>query len=199
MDCDTKVVTDEYGRTEVQHKKRRCARCAVERKAIGLSNSVYEWPLSSDPSVAQASIFELRVPEIFSQWRSASIYLIAEVLEFRSPEPRKPRPSATLYGLDTHHDLLQLLVPHYENQRLILNSETKSQTRATKKRINKLKEEQVCLKNSLKYAYYDKSDEVWSTELSLSGELPQKIFHPLSQRSRALTRFLYNRLRCLMA
>lgn len=82
-ECETHEVTYNYyyGYTKIEHKP-NCTRCAVLRRADGLNINIYEWPVSSDRLVAKATVFELKVPQAFSNWRDASEYLISTVRTF---------------------------------------------------------------------------------------------------------------------
>ena len=192
-DCEYQehtVMTYTGETTEMRHK-RGCARCGYRREAKRLSITVYERPLSSDVAVAKATVFELRNPEVFSDWRDASIYLMANVLEFKNAQLRKHPAHIPLYGLDVHNELNEILSGRHEDQRIVLKSESKGLTGSTKKNVQDLQEHQVCVTNALKYAYFDKSMEAWTTALDLCGNLTHKVQYQMPERSRTLGRFLY--------
>jgi hypothetical protein len=70
--------------------KVKCARCFFKTKADDLSIEIYEWPLSPNLPVAKATVFELKVPQAYSDWRDASIHLITDVLRFRDEKAGRP-------------------------------------------------------------------------------------------------------------
>ncbi|KAJ4367486.1 hypothetical protein N0V83_007069 [Neocucurbitaria cava] len=192
-ECDFEEVEDNTypeQRTESRHM-RGCSRCALKRQAVNLRISIYERPLSTDSSIAKATVFELRVPETFSDWRDASMYIIANVLEFQNSHPEKPQADSNRYTLDLHHDLSHVLGLHYRNRRIILLSETKPCTGTTKRSIPYLEEGDVCVKNALSYAYYDKSQQVYCAKLRTNGKMTSKALYQMPERSKALSRFLY--------
>lgn len=194
-DCDfEEVVVETFSGsyTRSQHMKKSCSRCAIKKKAEVLKIAVYERPLSKDQSVAKATVFELKIPETFSNWRDASVYLIADVLQFQYVQPKKPR-SKCQYTLTSHHDLSHMLAEHYWGRRMILLSETKPLAGTWKKKIPipELENSDVCVHNALTYAYYDNTQKVYSTELKTSGKVTQKALYKMQQRSRTLERFLY--------
>jgi hypothetical protein len=124
-------------------------------EADALSITIYEKPLSSVPSVAQATIFELKAPETFSDWRDATQYLMYNVFEFREGLLRKP---SYAFGLEKHDSLLDMLPDRHSTRRIVIVSTTKSHTARHQplKAIMTLEEAHVCLENGLKYAFYDK-------------------------------------------
>jgi hypothetical protein len=57
----TVIVNRHHGYTEQRHKA-DCGRCANKTRADALKIRIYEWPVSSIPAVAQATVFELMIP-----------------------------------------------------------------------------------------------------------------------------------------
>jgi hypothetical protein len=114
--CQTQtVVTNHYhGYTEEVHSV-NCTRCANKARADCLEIRIREWPVLSDPSIAKATVFELMVPETYSNWRDATVYFISTVLECRETELSPPRAS---YMLNKHHDLSHLLSGQYAQRRV---------------------------------------------------------------------------------
>ncbi|CAO2650553.1 Nn.00g018450.m01.CDS01 [Neocucurbitaria sp. VM-36] len=192
-DCDFEEVVLEGwsgSHTKSQHKEKGCKRCALKQEADALKIAVYEWPLSNNPSVAKATVFELDIPDTFSNWRDASVYLIANVLEFQYVQPKKSR-AKVKHTLEVHHDLSHMLSSNYWDRRIILLSETKPLAGTIKRKIFELENRDVCVNNDLTYAYYDKAQELYSTELKTSGKVTQKALYQMPQRSKTLGRFLY--------
>ncbi|KAJ6788015.1 hypothetical protein PWT90_01127 [Aphanocladium album] len=60
---------------------RHCRRCYHETLAQAQTIEIHEWPLPSDPEAAQNVVFELQVPKVVSDWRSATAYVILSVLK----------------------------------------------------------------------------------------------------------------------
>lgn len=79
--CDyVKIVTNRYhGYTKTVHS-RYCGRCSLKKEADGLHIKIFEWPLSPVPSIAQATIFELKMPGTCIAWRDTTMFVINNVL-----------------------------------------------------------------------------------------------------------------------
>ncbi|KAJ5059156.1 hypothetical protein J3E72DRAFT_230989 [Bipolaris maydis] len=196
--CDYRtVVTNRYhGYTrEVHHPY--CCRCAAKKSADDLSISIYEWPLSSSKRIAKATVFELKIPEAFSNWRDASAYFITTVMGCQEKTPVKPRFQFTLQN---HHGLSDALSPHYSKRIIVPLSEVKSHTvthRNNMKAVQNLKENDICLENALQYRYYDTTSNQFNTTTpDCTEEIPNRCMYKMPQRSKALERFMY-RLPCL--
>ncbi|KAH6861099.1 hypothetical protein BKA58DRAFT_448898 [Alternaria rosae] len=169
-----------------------CSRCAAKRSADGLTIQIYEWPVSPQVTVAKATVFELMVPGSYSNWRDASAHFITTVLGHK--DANQLRPSCS-YTLNNHHDLAHRLTSLYHERRVIPLSQVKSHTathRRQMKAIPQLNDDDVCLKNALRYAYYDVSSGIFNTSIpGCTQEVPKKCLHPLPKRSKALERFMY--------
>jgi hypothetical protein len=192
-DCEThEVVVNRYhGFTESRHKP-NCSRCALKHKADGLTIQIYEWPLSSTSSTAKATVFELLIPEAFSDWRDATMFLMATVLGWRDRQPMQPQCE---YTLDKHHGLTHLLSSRYCERRIIPLSSIKPHTgthRNEKKSILTLRDEDVCLPNALRYAYFDRTLGIYTGVCGSMEDLAQKCMHRMpNTRTRALERFMF--------
>lgn len=155
-ECEThEVLVNRYhGYTETQHKP-DCATCAFKRAAEALDIDIHEWPLSSKISAAKATVFELRVPKAFGNWRDATIHVIVSVLGYRDTNPSRPQCRCTL---DSHHGLSNMLSAEYQDRCVIPVSSVKAHTgthRKHKKSILHVQEKDVCLPNALRYEYFD--------------------------------------------
>ncbi|KAL1791853.1 hypothetical protein ACET3X_009604 [Alternaria dauci] len=131
------------------------------------------------------------VPESYSNWRDASAFLITTVLGYKDASQSQP---SYFYTLDMHHGLSHLLPPRYSERRIIPLSDIKSHTvthRKHKKAIPYLDDDDVCLKNALRYAYYDSSTRIFNTSMpNCTLEVPKKCNYPMPKRSKALERFM---------
>lgn len=190
--CEThEVMTDYYHKyTETRHKP-GCSRCATKSRADSLTIKIFEWPVSSDPPHAKATVFELEIPQDFSDWRDASRYLIMTVLGHQTSSAKKPK---CTYTLDTHQGLSKLLRPQYPQRRIVPLSSIKPHTGTHRihKKIPHLEEDDVCLKNALRYGYYDKSQRTMSdARPNCTTEIANKCMYQMPLRSKALERFMY--------
>jgi hypothetical protein len=197
--CEThQVVYSHYhGYTEAQHKP-NCARCASRDQAKGMKIHIYEWPLSSQESTAKATVFELCVPQGFSDWRDASTFLLTTVL---GGAKNGSKQVSVQYTLDRHHGLSHLLSPTYNERRIILiSSKSKSHTvshREVKTGIPNLKNDDVCPPNGLQYDYFDKTLGAATSVYALSGDVIQKCMYRMpSNRSKVLERVLFRPPSC---
>ncbi|KAJ8116579.1 hypothetical protein OPT61_g2025 [Boeremia exigua] len=184
------IVTDHYhGYTETVHS-RYCTRCSLKEKADGLTINIFEWPLSSKPTIAQATVFELKIPATYSAWRDASLFVISNVLGFKHTFTNTPQNS---YTLGNHADLSHMLDSDYHSRRIFPLSTVKPHLvthRKQKKAIQNLQVEEVCLENGLQYNYYDATTGAWTAPREPNGELPLKCTLTMPVRSKALERFL---------
>jgi hypothetical protein len=168
-----------------------CVRCKYQMQANDLEIYVYEWPLSVTLPVAKATIFELKLPETFGDWRDASHFIISEVLCFRVEKPGKPK---IQYKLDKHHDLSHMIISQYPIRRIIPVSEWKPHYGThykSKADIPNLQEADVCLSNGLRYMYYDTNQGIWTAELTANEDLARMCTYGMPQRSKDLERYLY--------
>lgn len=194
MRCDTEtyVYSRYHGYTATRHPS-WCSRCSYEKSANALNIHIYEWPVSSDDLVAKATIFELEVPQAFSDWRDASVFMINEVLGHRDHDAEKPSCS---YTLDVHQDLSQRLSPLYHQRRVVPLSQVKPYNvthRKQKKAVHLLSEEDVCLENALQYRYFDRALDIFTTAAPTCTEIvPKLCMYRVSQRSKFLERFMYH-------
>lgn len=190
-DVETYVYNHYHGYTTTRHPW-WCTRCSYKKQALGLKIHIYEWPVSSDTRIARATIFELQVPQAFSDWRDTCAYVINKVLGHGDDAIVKPSNS---YTLDKHSDLSQLLSPSYQQRRIVPLSEIKPHfvTHRKEKEIKPhLAEDDVCLKNALKYAYFDTEIGAFSSSTpGCTEDVPKRCMYRVPKRSIALARFMY--------
>ncbi|KAF3000220.1 hypothetical protein E8E13_007207 [Curvularia kusanoi] len=190
-DCQhVEIIYNRYfGYTKTVHS-RHCRRCSLKKQAANLGIEIFEWPVSTDPSVAKATVFELQVPGSYSAWRDATMFLIFNALGCKSHRGERPQFQHTLAN---HLHLSRLLRPGHSERRLIPMSTIKPHSvthRKNKKAIPNLEEKDVCLQSALKYRYYDKSTQTFTAMQFPNGDLPRKCLHQMPARSEALGRFL---------
>lgn len=190
-DTETYVYNRRYGYTSTRHPS-WCQRCSFKSRADALSIRIYEWPVSSNPSIAKATVFELNIPQPFSEWRDTCAYMINKVLCHRTSYPEKPSYSSTLAE---HPDLSRMLAPWYCNRRIVLSSDVKPHHvthRKHKKSVPNLREDDVCLESALRYAYFDTSLGILTAVApTCTEDVPKLCMYHMPQRSKALERFMY--------
>ena len=191
--CDTypAVVHDNYGYTENKHRL-DCQRCQRKRTAESLSIDIYEWPLPSKESAAKATIFELFIPEVYSNWRDITMHVVTDVLGYQNT--RNEEPTFT-YTLDKHAGLKEMLAPSYHNRRIILLSIGKPHCvshRKVKTDIPNVEENDVCLSNGLRYEYFDAKLNIHTSPLMYSEAIARNCMHIMpNDQSRLLEHFIY--------
>ena len=185
------VVTNSYhGYTEERHHP-QCPRCAAKSNADNLKIRIYEWPVSSDSMIAQATVFELRAPQSFSNWRDISRYMITTIFAHQDSFTHKLDYCATL---DMHLDLSRMLSPTYSEQRIVIASSIKAHSvthRKHQKAIPHLRIDDVCLENALRYGYYDKALRILSTKtLRCTEQVANDCMYRIPSRSKTLEQFM---------
>lgn len=185
-ECDVSAKWDD-GRRVLIHPP-SCRRCGFESKAKALAISVHEWPLPKDELEAQATVFEMAVPETFSLWRDLTLYLIIDVLR------SQPDGSATLtksFSLRTY----QPLKPWYTSKgdsRIQLRSIAKPNAVVYRHPIpvHSSGESDVCLNSGLQYRYYDEQLSSFCSNIAATDCLSDLCTFKLPERAAALGRFL---------
>lgn len=191
--CDSEkyVYNRRFGYTTTRHPA-WCRKCSYQTQANALTIRIYEWPLSSVPAVAKATVFELKIPQAFSDWRDASIYLTSTILGHQYAQARKPAFSYTLNG---HQYISQMLSPSYWSRRIVPLSNVKPCNVThwkEKDKIQHLTDADVCLDNALQYAYYDRTLGVLTAAaLTCTEDVPKRCMYLMPQRSKSLERFMY--------
>ena len=186
------VVTDAFGdhqETETRHAQ-NCQRCRLKDQAAALNIDVHEWPLPADQTEAKGVVFELQVPQWFVHWREARQYLIVNVLKGVAPKYR-PQPSYCLPSDDPH-----LSRTHYTGdvrRRIGLLSEVKPHvaTHYRNKKIASTKKEAVCLRNGLRYDYYDSADGAYLGQIVCSDQMVRACTYRLPAKCQGMQRYLF--------
>jgi hypothetical protein len=81
-DCDYQVVYNKYYRSSTTEHASWCEKCSLRSRARQIQILIHEWPLHSDNAIAKAIVFELQIPQAYSHWRDATVFLRVEVLGF---------------------------------------------------------------------------------------------------------------------
>ncbi|KAI8930715.1 hypothetical protein NX059_012324 [Plenodomus lindquistii] len=194
MECDSEIVTvDDTGNPypTARHISKNCAKCAYKKKAKALYIVVHEWPLHRDLSTAKATIFELKAPQLFCDWRDMSYYFTANIMEFRTATPERIRGGAAVWTLGMHPELGNMLAAKSHERRIRLQSEKKSASGTTKKNIPDLDVDQVCVKSNLEYRLFDTIGRMYTAELLSAGKTTIKLLYKMPRASKCLEKFMY--------
>ncbi|KAJ4112132.1 hypothetical protein NW768_011711 [Fusarium equiseti] len=163
-----------------------CNRCSLRDQAHNLYITVHEWPLPTNTLQAQATVFELGIPQQFAEWRDVTYYMIHDVISFKS---FGERPSS-YYPLDSYSGLSAWCTS--EQSRVHLLSETKPhlQTHRDRKSIAVSDVTDVCVQNGLNYHYHDRSNGSFISPFTHSLAVSDLCTYKLPVRAEALTPFL---------
>lgn len=183
------VVVDYENDFREQRHSDSCARCSYKSQADRISIDVYEWPLPQKDLDAKSTVFELRVPQFFSHWRDTALFLLVEILRSDSPSACGPQ---ARYPLKDYNGLSNFFVPHNSGQRLILLSEIKphGRTHWRNKRINVIKESDVCPRNGLRYRYFDDVAHTFIDDFQIRDTISSLLTYQLPESSSSLQQFL---------
>lgn len=196
-ETETYVYNRRHRYTTTRHSS-NCSRCNYKTRAERMSIDIYEWPVSSDIPTAKATVFELKVPQAFSEWRDASMFLVSTVLGFATRDTFTPQ---TAYTLDKHHGLSNMLQhQEYHARRIVPLSTVKPHMvthRKTVEGIPNLENHNVCLPNALRYVYHD----VWlnhhtGDRHSTEHVAKKCVYQMPDARSKNLESFLYRPPSC---
>ncbi|OAR01441.1 hypothetical protein LLEC1_04033 [Akanthomyces lecanii] len=185
MECD--VTTKKQRSTTILAHPSSCKRCRVEAKAKALAVHIHEWPLPRNDLEAQAAVFEMAAPVVFSEWRDLTIYFINDVL---LSKPKHTSTPTTSYALRTY----QPLKSWYTSQghcRMHLRSEDQPNAiihkRATP--VESANESDVCLDSGLLYRYFDEKLNSFFSELVATEDLTELCTFKLPQRAETLSQY----------
>lgn len=172
---------------QITRHHRKCSRCALERKAAGMTIDIHEWPLPTAKFAAQNVVFELCVPVVFSSWRDATAFMISAVLQFSKSSPSG---SQTEEKLSTYLRTYFSAEPH--SPRFVLASTTKSNGRTHRNNVSvrTAKEADVLLKNGLNFRYYDEVLSQWASSFLENGNLAGSCTFKLPAQCSSLQKFL---------
>jgi hypothetical protein len=162
----------------------RCAKCRYLSSASALSIDVHEWPLPENTERARSVVFELQVPRIYGDWRSATTYVIIDVLRSGYDISR---------GMGYEWTLQEYLPSFFREhaRRLILVSTTKPNrgTHRRAKAIGTATELDVLVRCGMTYSFYDCVSSCFASAPHATDEIPLSCTYQLSEAS--LRSFLF--------
>ncbi|KAL7916768.1 hypothetical protein GGI35DRAFT_433976 [Trichoderma velutinum] len=164
-----------------------CRKHRLDSLANALAIDLHEWPLPAAELEAQSTIFELNVPSCFNAWRNMTMLVINDVLECNYSGSRSDK---------VVDHLSAYLSSHFtgETHRLDLASTTKSNKR-THRRGKKIKtcagEEDVLVKNGLRYEYYDNIRQCFVSRFVNENRFSKSHMFKLSEPNNALQAFIF--------
>ncbi|KAM3066454.1 hypothetical protein ACMFMG_012040 [Clarireedia jacksonii] len=173
---------------ETRHR-RGCNKCRWKREAASISIHINEWPLPDNEFKRKSAIFELMIPEGFREWRDATIFLLADVLECEYSNQDRPRARCSLHD---YQSLASFARSPPDSQRIIVLSQVKPHiaTHRQTKSIVDTTEDDVCLNNGLQYQYFDSSKEIFTSPFHMTDSVLELCTYQLPSRSSSLQKFL---------
>lgn len=156
-------------------KKVNCEKCNLTAKAK-ISIRVHEWPLPSDSALAKTIIFELRCPEMFSEWREATYWLLHDILtgaehwtkmEGLATEKKKKKVStpAIQHGVLAQfasQGFLGKALKRADHPRITYASATKSFSKTHYRKVKlPCNQQSVVLGNGCSWRLYDTTNSLW--------------------------------------
>lgn len=197
-ECEYRTVSSYNGDSYSRHHE-KCSRCALEDEMNLLNITIYEKPLSPIPSVARATVFELQVPECYSDWRDVTRFLTTELLGIncqliaRLPKSLK---AANIISLKQHPELASHMShenEQYQNRRIVAMSTVKPRAKTCRpsKPIPDLGIDDVSVPSPLRLAYYDKGLEIFNKVTPQpTDEIQTQCMHKLAIKSKCLERYM---------
>ncbi|ORY05485.1 hypothetical protein BCR34DRAFT_675636 [Clohesyomyces aquaticus] len=171
-----------YDRLQILSDTMKCDfdKCALKRRAEGFTIQLYEYPLPKNTFKAQSTVFELRVPRPFNDWRNATLFILFEALGSAYDNPVSPKIQARLaHYLPSHY------IPVY--RRITLISNTKSKPGLS----TETSESEVILDNGLNYHYYDVANRSLVVATCNTDDIPHMCTYSLSKGCSTLQKFLF--------
>ncbi|KAI1071472.1 hypothetical protein LB507_005472 [Fusarium sp. FIESC RH6] len=185
-ECDVTTKRDAAGVMHIHPSS--CRRCVFQSKANALGVFVHEWPLPHDELEAQATVFEMAAPVIFSEWRDLTVYFVSDVLLCHPERTSTPQ---TTYSLKSY----QPLKPWHAtktNYRIHLRSGAKPNAVVYRRAVpvGQAAESDVCLNSGVMYECYDESLNSFFQGLALTDDLSKLCTFKLPKRAHVLDQFL---------
>ncbi|KAI8962385.1 hypothetical protein F5Y11DRAFT_322850 [Daldinia sp. FL1419] len=169
LEHETITIVDSWTGEHRERCIKRCKKCSIPRRLQGMQIQIHEWPLPKNSLQEKSTVFELRVPCSFGQWRDTTIFILSEVLKQNSEEGE---PVAHYY-LDRY--LLQYFHASYHNQRIKLLSGVKPHE-GTHRRMQSIVTKtpnDVCLENGLSWRYYDSSKRIFLAPFTHTDDMAE--------------------------
>ncbi|KAB8071219.1 hypothetical protein BDV29DRAFT_159701 [Aspergillus leporis] len=186
---DEVVIDRDFDIRERRHRN-SCLRCGYQRQADSMQIEVHEWPLPANHLQGKSTVFELKPPRPFAQWRDATISFMLAILRVEYLTKETPRAQ---YSPQSHSGLSSFSTPTDGSHRIGLLSQVKPHERTHRrgKRIIDVSEADVCLKNGLRLEYFDKYTQSFVSAFKLTHEVANSCMMKLPRSSSFLQRFLF--------
>ena len=128
-----------------------CSKCKLQKEANSMRINVHEWPLPTRPLEAEAIVFELECPPVFSIWRMRTYQILRDVGMAHTVQPEFTPPVVL-----ERYEGLAARSKKGASDRITFGSETKpfSKTHYHDVRLP-AGEHSICVNNGLRFTLYD--------------------------------------------
>ncbi|KAK0613589.1 hypothetical protein B0T14DRAFT_591458 [Immersiella caudata] len=157
---------------EEQTHSPSCRRCGLKEKMETLKIDVFEWPLPTDPSYADAAVFEISVPPIVALWRDATWKLVTQVFWEKTGGGLPEAARETLYFAAERQGmgLFSTTRSHLQPASTVKPMEV---AHYKKKHIRDATATNVCVPHAAQYSYYERTSRVSTENVSFCGCIPR--------------------------
>lgn len=189
--CEYKEIFDMEGRPSSFHSA-SCKRCGYKTQANSMDIEVHEWPLPESDPLAMATVFELQVPSTFAFWRQTTNFILFDVFYGKYANYRRIDPGL-LHSLQDYINLREYFVGHSDFNRISVFSDAKPHTNThyRSKYIGDVMEEDILVKNGMRYKYYDGIKQTFLGPFDFGSEMTELCTLKLPKESLSLRRFLF--------
>jgi hypothetical protein len=178
------VVDWKTGTASPEHST-SCRKCAYLNNAETMHIDIHEWPLPEKKLDAKSTIFELRVPKCFNDWRNMSSYCRINVLRSIYGDNNQPAERTLGDYLPSYYDRFA--------RTIILASTTKPNvhTHRRSKPVKTAVLQDVLVANGMRYGYYDTEHNCYISDIHHSDAVPKMCTYTLSQQCASLQDFIF--------
>ncbi|KFA52542.1 hypothetical protein S40293_07627 [Stachybotrys chartarum IBT 40293] len=185
--CTYHTVTNKWG-DETQIHYSGCQKHLLLKKAQNMRIQAHEWPLPTDPAMAQAVVFELQVPNHITSWRNCTLFVLQAVFQLESQDLD---PSWSCF-LEYYSELRKYHRSSMINASIVLCSEAKPHalTHRRETAVSMAEESDVCLETGPRWGLFDNPRARFLRPLQLSDYISSSCTLQLPQQSKSLQFFL---------
>ena len=141
----------EYYETWPNQHSYSCSKCELKREAYAMRIDVHEWPLPNRPFEAEAIVFELECPSVFSIWRMRTYQILRDVGMAHTVQPEFTPPVVL-----KEYEGLAAWSKKSTSDRITLGSETKAFSSSHYRDVRiPAGEDDICVNNGLRFTLYD--------------------------------------------
>jgi hypothetical protein len=183
--CETSKEYDTLLRQYMEVHSPSCKKCAYRSNATRMNIDVDEWPLPRAKLEAEGTVFEIKCPKAFNDWRDTTMFLNMNVLQSEYGTGVRPK-----LKYDPSYCLSQFKITSPQRFRLISQTKPHVVTHRKAEPVSTASEESVCVNNGLTYQYLDNQTGLLAVEVKMTEKIPKMCTYPL-QHYKTLEQFIY--------